>query len=174
MTGAFSSMEDALVKFTTTGKFEFSSMVNSIVADIARIVIQKNVSAPIAQALNDVFANANGNIFANGRVLPFASGTIVARPTYFPMADGNVGLMGEAGAEGILPLKRVNGKLGVYAQGGGGPQAITFNQSYDLRGADETAIPQFKAAAEEAANLAVQKINRQMQRGGAAYRYSRG
>lgn len=55
-----------------------------------------------------------------GRVIPFAEGGVVSAPTYFPMAGGT-GLMGEAGAEAILPLRRgSDGSLGVAAEGGGG------------------------------------------------------
>ena len=50
--------------------------------------------------------------FATGAA--FSSG-IVSRPTVFDM-----GLMGEAGPEGILPLANVNGRLGVYAATGSG------------------------------------------------------
>lgn len=65
--------------------------------------------------------NANGNAFRGGRVIPFARGGVVTGPTLFPMADGATGLMGEAGEEGILPLRRgPNGRLGVEASGGGG------------------------------------------------------
>jgi phage-related minor tail protein len=56
--------------------------------------------------------NALGNAYSGGRV--------VTVPTVFPMADGGVGLMGEAGEEGIFPLERRNGKLGIRASGGGG------------------------------------------------------
>ena len=63
-------------------------------------------------------ASANGNVFKNGNVIPFASGGVVSQPTTFPMANGSTGLMGEAGAEAIMPLKRgSNGKLGVEASG---------------------------------------------------------
>ncbi len=49
-----------------------------------------------------------------------AEGGVVAAPTYFPMASG-VGLMGEAGAEAILPLARgADGALGVRTQASGG------------------------------------------------------
>lgn len=73
---------------------------------------------------------ANGSAFAGGNVVPFAKGgaftnSIVDRPTVFPMARG-AGLMGEAGPEGVLPLKRnARGQLGVIAQGGGGAPAAT-------------------------------------------------
>ncbi|WP_421594540.1 phage tail tape measure protein [Shinella sp. M27] len=61
-----------------------------------------------------------------GGVTPFAKGGVVAAPTYF---GGGLGLMGEAGAEAILPLKRgPDGALGVASEGGGsGGTRIVFN-----------------------------------------------
>ena len=43
--------------------------------------------------------------------------------TFFPMRNGT-GLMGEAGPEGILPLSRIGGKLGVNAEGLSGPKVL--------------------------------------------------
>jgi len=64
--------------------------------------------------------SANGNIFDHSNVVPFARGGIVDRPTIFPFASG-IGLMGEAGPEAIVPLKRAaNGQLGIQSGGGGG------------------------------------------------------
>jgi tape measure domain-containing protein len=55
---------------------------------------------------------ANGGVFS-GAGISAHSGTMVNSPTLFPFAKG-VGLMGEAGPEAILPLKRNSqGKLGV-------------------------------------------------------------
>ena len=63
------------------------------------------------------FFNANGNAFSHGRVLPFAQGGVVSSPTMFPMAGNRTGIMGEKGAEAIMPLKRTpSGQLGVQAQ----------------------------------------------------------
>ncbi len=65
--------------------------------------------------------SANGNVFLGGNVVPFRNGAIVTHPTLFPMANGGTGLMGEAGEEGILPLRRgPTGRLGVEASGMGG------------------------------------------------------
>ena len=51
--------------------------------------------------------------------MPYARGGVVNRPTLFPMANG-MGLMGEAGPEAIMPLRRgPSGKLGVEASGNG-------------------------------------------------------
>jgi hypothetical protein len=65
-------------------------------------------------------ANANGNAFSGGNVVPFANGGVVSAPQFFPMAGSRMGLMGEAGPEAIMPLARVNGKLGVRMSGSGG------------------------------------------------------
>nr|WP_298100727.1 phage tail tape measure protein [uncultured Shinella sp.] len=65
-----------------------------------------------------------------GGVTPFAKGGVVAAPTYFGGGSGGgLGLMGEAGAEAILPLKRgPDGALGVASEGGGSAGArIVFN-----------------------------------------------
>lgn len=64
-----------------------------------------------------------------GGVTPFAKGGVVSSPTYFG-SGGGLGLMGEAGAEAILPLRRgPDGALGVAAEGGGGSSGarIVFN-----------------------------------------------
>ena len=51
----------------------------------------------------------------------YAKGGVVDKPTFFKYGGaGKLGIMGEAGAEAILPLSRgSNGKLGVQASGGG-------------------------------------------------------
>lgn len=65
-------------------------------------------------------ASANGNVFDGAGVQRFALGgaftnSIVDRPTLFPFAKG-IGLMGEAGPEAIMPLRRgSDGRLGVSA-----------------------------------------------------------
>lgn len=81
-------------------------------------------------------AAANGQVFQNGKVIPFAKGGVVDKPTIFPMANGGTGLMGEAGAEAVMPLRRMsNGRLGVEAENTGGSGNSTavnvniYNQS---------------------------------------------
>lgn len=55
---------------------------------------------------------------AKGNVFKFAGGGITSGPMKFPMARG-VGIAGEAGAEGIFPLRRnARGELGVMSSGG--------------------------------------------------------
>ena len=78
---------------------------------------------PLGGLLGQVFASAKGNV-----VTPFAGGGIVNSPTLFPLRGG-AGLMGEAGAEAIMPLARGHdGKLGVRMSGGK-PVNVTVNIS---------------------------------------------
>ena len=88
---------------------------------------------PLGGLLGSIFASAKGNV-----VTPFARGGIVNSPTLFPLRGGT-GLMGEAGAEAIMPLARGrDGKLGVRMGGGQAvnvtvniatPDAASFRQS---------------------------------------------
>lgn len=68
-------------------------------------------TAQNAQNVLDNYKVWYPNYFANGGA--FTNG-IVSEPTFF-----NMGLMGEAGSEAIMPLTNVNGKLGVYAANDG-------------------------------------------------------
>ena len=73
----------------------------------------------IGSTIGGFFGNlfADGASFQHGRVVPFASGGVVGSPTTFPMSGNRTGLMGERGAEAIMPLKRTpSGQLGVQAQ----------------------------------------------------------
>jgi lambda family phage tail tape measure protein len=97
--------------------------------------------APLANALGNAYA-ANGIVpFAMGGafqhdVTAYAMGGVVDQPTMFKFADGGagrLGLMGEAGPEAIMPLRRLpNGRLGVEQAGGGAP--VTVNVSVDASG----------------------------------------
>jgi lambda family phage tail tape measure protein len=80
-------------------------------------------------------AFAKGGTFAQNGIVPYANGGIVSRPTMFKFARGGAmatGVMGEAGPEAIMPLKRgADGKLGVASAGGSG---VTVNVSVDAKG----------------------------------------
>jgi lambda family phage tail tape measure protein len=67
-------------------------------------------------------AFAKGDTFANG-IAKFSRGGVVYDPTMFKFAQGGAmrtGVMGEAGPEAIMPLRRGrDGNLGVMSSGGG-------------------------------------------------------
>ena len=103
---------------------------------IAMKPVQQAVSGALAQGMASLMGGlaqpfAMGGAFTQGRVMPFARGGVVGQPTYFPMR-GATGLMGEAGPEAIMPLRRgADGRLGVAADGSGGGRAVnvTINVS---------------------------------------------
>jgi phage-related minor tail protein len=94
----------------------------------------RSAMKPVESMIGNMFGSIAGGVapFAKGgvpnaRVQPFASGGVVSTPTYFPMGR-KIGLMGEAGAEAVLPLARgADGRLGVRAGRGGGTANVTVN-----------------------------------------------
>tara|TARA_R110002124_G_scaffold11974_4_gene56818 strand:- start:1822 stop:2487 length:666 start_codon:yes stop_codon:yes gene_type:complete len=51
VTGSFKGAGDALVEFTRTGKLDFSNMIDAMLGDLARLVVQQQVTAPLLSAL---------------------------------------------------------------------------------------------------------------------------
>lgn len=74
------------------------------------------------------FGLAKGGVMSGSGIGAF-SGNVISHPTIFPFARG-IGLMGEAGPEAVMPLKRgSDGKLGV--SGSGGMKVIINNSNSD-------------------------------------------
>jgi lambda family phage tail tape measure protein len=148
---ALRGLEDYFVSLATTGKASFKGLANAVIADIARMQAKMAVSK-IASLLGGALTTyrysgsssdssapnyensmdrgvqwARGGAFDRG-VNFFAKGDVFDRATAFGMAGGRLGVMGEAGPEAIMPLKRgSDGKLGVAGgAGGGGPAQVTI------------------------------------------------
>ena len=155
-TDAIGGLEDSLTSLATTGAGNFKAFAASVLKDVTRMIIRQLVLKTIMQLIGGIgggataksfempnsafipsggysFApSAMGNVFASNGIQPFAMGGIVSRPTLFPFAKGT-GLMGEAGPEAIMPLRRgKDGRLGVAGGGGGG--STTINVSVDAKG----------------------------------------
>jgi lambda family phage tail tape measure protein len=135
---ALKGLEDGIVSLTMTGKFSFKDFALSVIEDLTRMVTRMLIVAPILQTIQSLLPGGNalsgagllskgklfptgifgkGAAFAANGIQPFAMGGIVNRPTVFPFAKG-IGLMGEAGPEAIMPLRRgPGGRLGVESSG---------------------------------------------------------
>ena len=134
-----SSMEDgfmAMVDGTMSVKDAFKSMAYEIIKELYRVLVVQQM----VNAAKMAFGFADGGVINGGsEVKAYANGGVVGGPTTFPMAGGKTGLMGEAGPEAIMPLKRgANGKLGVQAEGGSGDIYVTNNYSISANTSEDT------------------------------------
>ena len=116
---SFSGAISRAFKDAVVGGKSFESVLSNLALKLAGLALDRAlqpVSNAIGGAIDALFRSfglAHGGIVANGAVRPFAEGGIVSQPTLFPLARG-LGLMGEAGAEAVLPLARgPDGTLGV-------------------------------------------------------------
>ena len=110
---------------------------------------------------------ADGGVWSKGsQVKAYANGGVVEGPTTFGMSGGRTGLMGEAGPEAIMPLKRgADGKLGVQSSGS---QSITVNQSFNFSAnGDETVKNLIAQAAPKIAQMTKSSLLDDRRRGGA-------
>ena len=100
-----------------------SDIMKSMVLSLSQTALTAALK-PLSGLIGNLFANAKGNVFSGGNIVPFADGGIVNSPTLFAM-NGGTGLMGEAGPEAIMPLARsADGSLGIR---GGGGMSVTVN-----------------------------------------------
>ena len=126
--GAFGKLEDTIMDFVTTGKLAFGDLARSIIADMARIAVRATIIKPL---MNFMFPGlfAKGAAFAGNNIVPYRKGGVVNTPTMFKYGGSRLGIMGEAGPEAIMPLKRgKSGRLGVEMHGrsGGGTTNVNY------------------------------------------------
>jgi lambda family phage tail tape measure protein len=156
------NLRNILGKFFQDVASAFSKMAAQIIADQLRMLVFNGIMKALGlfvpnptgfsssstlsyfNATTPQFNfNANGNAFASNGIVPFAMGgtftnSVVSSPTLFKFADGaglSTGVMGEAGPEAIMPLKRgPGGRLGVEASGAGGGQPVSVVVNVDAKG----------------------------------------
>ena len=122
---------------------KFSDVLRGLLLSLSRQALSAALK-PLGNLFAGLFANAEGNVIAGGRITPFAEGGIVNGPVLFPLRNG-MGLMGEAGAEAIMPLARGrDGRLGVRSEGGSG---VTVNINVTARDAESFRASQGQIAA---------------------------
>lgn len=118
---------DAFVDFAFTGKASFGDMVGSILKDIARMVIQTQIMAPMMAAFKS-FAFADGGIMTSAGSMPlqkYASGGIANSPQVAVFGEGSM-------PEAYVPLP--DGRsIPVTMEGGGagGNTSVIVNVSVE-------------------------------------------
>jgi phage-related minor tail protein len=124
---ATKTLSSGLASAAVNGR-SFDTTLASIARSLAKLGVNAGAQALTQGATSGLSALISGALGGGGvSVAPFADGGVVASPTFFG-ANGAVGLMGERGAEAIMPLARgPDGRLGVAMQGAGDPVAVTVN-----------------------------------------------
>ena len=132
------SLSAALGKNAAEGK-RLDEVLNRVQRTLLNTTLRAAMK-PLRSSLESMFKSAfsggddttefaRGGVISRGMVMPFAQGGVVAAPTYFPLARG-LGLMGEQGAEAVMPLARgPDGRLGVAGGGGARPVQVTVNSA---------------------------------------------
>ncbi|GGD93717.1 tail protein [Aureimonas endophytica] len=132
---AFGAAFSGALKGAVAGTQSLDTVLRQLALRLSTIALNAALK-PVTDAAGGLFGQLAGGLgalfggggAASGQVQPFAKGGVVASPSYFP-SGRRIGLMGEAGAEAILPLRRgPDGTLGVAAgPGRGGTGGIVFN-----------------------------------------------
>jgi len=111
----------------------FNDTLTTIGQSLARLAIRDGVklaTQSLTHQLAGLLASATDDATSGAaQISRNADGGVIASPTYFANG-GAIGLMGERGAEAIMPPARgADGRLGVVAQSvvGSRPVAITVN-----------------------------------------------
>jgi lambda family phage tail tape measure protein len=124
MSNAFRSAEDAFVSFVTTGKLSFSSLANSILADLARIEARKAIAGLVSLATDAFAANFGPSTIGD------LSGT---RANGGPVSSGLSYLVGERGPEIFTPQS--SGTIIPNHEIGGGGITVNTNVNVQSGGA---------------------------------------
>jgi len=85
---AFRSMEDALTRFVMTGKLDFRSLADSIVADLVRIQIQRAITLPLANWLGSVIPGMGAT---TGGAFPAGSSDLIGTMANVAHSGGVIG-----------------------------------------------------------------------------------
>ena len=163
---SFANAFTAMVEGTMSVKDAFRNMAREIIKQLWEIFVVQQIVNATKSAFGIPFAN--GGAFSGGsQVEAYANGGVVDRPTTFGMSGGRTGLMGEAGPEAIMPLKRgANGKLGVQMEGGSS-QPVVINQSFNFSANGDDSVKKIIAqAAPQIAQMTQKSMMDQRRRGG--------
>lgn len=165
-TGIMGSLENTFVEFAKTGKLNFKSLVTSIIGELARLEVQRSITAPLSKALAGAggLGGIFGNLFGGGGNFASAAGSVGGIDGWF--ADGGrpkvgrVSMVGERGPELFVPDSAGT----IIPNSALGGTSYTFN--IDARGADAGVEQRIQQAVKTAVSLSVSAVASQANRGG--------
>jgi lambda family phage tail tape measure protein len=167
MQSALSDGFMSMVDGTATVEDAFRSMAQSIIKQLYEVMVvqrlvgqydaasktgtglvgalMKGIAGIVSPQVAPAVSQAYGGAWSGGSpVTAYANGGVVNSPTMFGMSGGRRGLMGEAGPEAILPLKRTSsGKLGVAVAGGGTntvTEHVNISNVFNVTGSDADTV----------------------------------
>ncbi|MDB5569069.1 MAG: phage tail tape measure protein [Hyphomicrobiales bacterium] len=122
------SLTKAFAGAVSSGK-SFDDTLRTVALSLSKLALNAGMK-PMQEGLSSLLGSLGSSVSGGGApsmpVAPFAEGGVVSRPTFFG-SGGGLGLMGERGAEAIMPLARgPDGRLGIAA-GGAGQAPATVN-----------------------------------------------
>lgn len=134
LSGAFKSALGGALRDAAQDGAKLSDVLKGVALNLANSLansaiggLTDQLGGALGQGIASILPFAKGGVIDAGQVRRFAQGGIVSGPTTFPM-QGGTGLMGEAGPEAIMPLRRgADGRLGVAASASGPSVNITIN-----------------------------------------------
>jgi TP901 family phage tail tape measure protein/lambda family phage tail tape measure protein len=185
--GALTDLGDEFINLAVDGKANFEDLAKSVVKSLLKIAWQALIVKPLlgffglkdggVASMGGLSPFAKGDSFGSQGVQKFASGSAFANkvydsPTMFAFAGGGaLGVMGEAGPEAVMPLKRgPDGVLGVRmhsATGGSGSSgkgdtsnSVHIENHYTIAGAvsEQKIIAQIQATAAHTEQQVKQKM----------------
>jgi lambda family phage tail tape measure protein len=160
--------------YASKGFLNFGSLAESVMHEVYMQIVRMQIVAPLTKGimggLTSFFSPSNvaPNLalslkgYATGGVF---TNSIVKEPTYFAYGDtfgSSLGVMGEAGAEAVMPLTRIGGDLGVKAQ----PSPVVLNitnnsgQDIDAKMVSEMTKTNERGEQERVINIVIDGVNR--------------
>jgi TP901 family phage tail tape measure protein len=151
--GAIQTGIDGLIDGTQRLDESLKEILSGVLRDIANQLLRFAVNTALKATGLPIFAD--GGVFGGGSITPFANGGVVNEPTMFKFSQGGAmqnGLLGEAGPEAILPLRRgPDGRLGVEASG----MAVPF-QATPAAAPNDLAVPFMRSGNSSPAAMAAE------------------
>ena len=174
-TNAFKRMEDGIVAFATTGKFNFGDFAQAVIADLIRIQARAALSGLFSQLGGLIMGAVGGAAGADTGTAGISSTSpvdmssvqgIELRAAGGPVSAGQPYIVGEVGPELFVPPASgsivPNHALAGAGAAGGGDVTIVQHINVDSR-SDQASIVQAMKAAKDAA---VAEVKSNMARGG--------